>query len=161
MCSSQWLDIFLHCPWEQLWWVLTNLIDFLVLLSPLGVCLFHSWPICNVSLLLGMFVVKLVQVPVAIVISVKGVVPMEVSSCANCESCSFSSSVSFVSIFYFSLWWGGLKVSGSTFSAIILSMVILCIVAASLFAEDCNIASMGGSRCPTYSPLLNVMCLLV
>ena len=47
------------------------------------------------------------------------------------------------------------------FSVIILSVVILCIVDASGFAEDCGISSMGGSRCPTYSPSLNVMCFLV
>ena len=51
--------------------------------------------------------------------------------------------------------------SDLTFSASILSMVVLCIVSASEFAEDCDISSMCGSRCPTYSPLLNVMCLLV
>ena len=37
----------------------------------------------------------------------------------------------------------------------------MCIVGASGFAEDCGISSMGGSRHPTHSPLLNVICLLV
>ena len=81
------------------------------------------------------------EVPVSIVISVRGVVPMEVSSCANCGSYSFSSSVGFVSIFCFSLWWGGLKMSGLTFSATVLSVVILCIVGASGFAGHCGFSS--------------------
>ena len=83
---------------------------------------------------------------------------MEVSSCANWESYSFNNSVSFVSICCFSLWQGALKMSGLTFSAIILFVVILCIVGAPGFAGDCgfssSITSMVGSRWPTYSPLL-------
>ena len=86
---------------------------------------------------------------------------MVVSSWANWELYSYSSSMSFVLIFYFSLWQGGLKVSRWTLFVIILYMVILCIVGASGFAEVCGISSMGGSRCPTYSPLLNVICFLV
>ena len=59
--SSWWLDVSLHCPWEQLWWVLTSLIDSLILLSLAGACYFHPWPICSVSLLLGMAFVIMVQ----------------------------------------------------------------------------------------------------
>ena len=99
------------------------------------------------------------EVPLSIFISVRGVVPMVVSSWANWESYSFSISPSFVSIFYFSLWCGGLKVSGLTFSAIILSRAMLCVVCEPGFTGDCGILSMGGSICPMYSPLLNVMCL--
>ena len=101
------------------------------------------------------------EFPVSIVISVRGVVPMEVSSYANWELYSFSGSVSLVSTFCFSIWWGGLKVSSSTFSAVILYVVILCIVGASGCAGDCGISSLGGFIYPTYCPLLNVICLLV
>ena len=37
----------------------------------------------------------------------------------------------------------------------------LCVDGESGFAEDCGVSSMGDSRCPMYSPLLNVICLLV
>ena len=121
--------------------MLTNGINFLGLLSQLGVYLFHPWPICNVSLLLGMAFVILVQrFPLSIVISVRGLVQIEVSYCANRESNSFSSPLSFVSIFCSSLWQGGLKVSGITFSAVILSVVILYIVCSSGISVDCDIS---------------------
>ena len=61
-------------------------------------------------------------------------VPMVVSSWANWELYFFSSSMSFVLIFCFCLWCGGLQVSSLTFSAIILSMVILYVVGESGFA---------------------------
>ena len=59
------------------------------------------------------------------------------------------------------------KVSGSIWSAIICWVVILFVVWASglalknvdLFSS--SMSYMVGSRCPTYSPLLNVICLLV
>ena len=69
--------------------------------------------------------------------------------------------MSFVSILCFSLCQDGLKVSSSTFSAVILSVLILCAVGASEFSVDCGISSMVGSRQPTFSPLLKMICLLV
>ena len=51
--------------------------------------------------------------------------------------------------------------SSSTFSVVILSVVILCIISASGISVDCGISSMVSSRGPMYSPLLNVICLLV
>ena len=47
------------------------------------------------------------------------------------ESYSFNNAVCPVSICCFSLWWGGLKVSSSTFSNVIFSVVMLCVVSAS------------------------------
>ena len=98
------------------------------------------------------------EVPVSIVISVRGVVPIEVSSCINWESYSFNNVVSLVSTCCFNLWWGGLKVSSSSFSNVILWVVILWTVGVSVVW---GISSMVGSRWPTYSPLLKAMCLLV
>ena len=71
---------------------------------------------------------------------------------------------SFNTWFEFVTWW--LNASGSTCSDIILWVVILFAVLASGFAWKCRFFSssmspMVGSRCPTYSPLLNVMCLLL
>ena len=59
------------------------------------------------------------EVPMSMVISVSGVVPMYVSSLANCETYCFRSASSLDSMFGFSLWQGGWKVSGYTCSAII------------------------------------------
>ena len=106
------------------------------------------------------------EVPVSFIISVRGVVPMEVSSCANWESYYFNNAVSFASMCCFSLWRVGLKMSSSTCSAIIHCVVILCIVGVSGFAQECgfflsSISPRVGSRCPTYSPLLNVIYILV
>ena len=61
-----------------------NLIDFLILPLPLEVYLFHPCHIGIASLLSGMaFGDTGSDVPVSIVISLTGVVTMEVSSCAN------------------------------------------------------------------------------
>ena len=55
------------------------------------------------------------EVPVLIVISVKGVVPMDVLSFANCKVYSFRSASSLDSMLGFSFWQGGWKVSGFHF----------------------------------------------
>ena len=63
-----------------------------------------------------MIFVKLVQRSLyLIVISVRGVFPMDVLSCPDWESYSFNSAASLVSICCFSLWPGGLKVSALPF----------------------------------------------
>ena len=62
------------------------------------------------------------EVPVSMVITVRGVVPMDVSSLANCEAYCASS---WDSMFGFSLWWGGWKVSSCICSAIIFWRVTL------------------------------------
>ena len=54
------------------------------------------------------------------VIFVRGVVPMEVSSCANQDAYSFKSASSLASMFDLSVWHGGSKASGSTSSNIII-----------------------------------------
>ena len=77
---------------------------------------------------------------------------MDVSSCANWMSYSFNNAVSLASICCFSLWWGGLKVSSSTFSNVIFSVVMLCVVGASGLSVVLGISLMVGSRWPTYSP---------
>ena len=46
------------------------------------------------------------------------------------------------------------KCLGLTFSALFLSMVILCVVGEAGFAGDCGISSKGGSKYPVYSPVL-------
>ena len=51
--------------------------------------------------------------------------------------------------------------SGSTFSDVIFSVVMLYIVGASGLSAVLDISSMVGSRWPTCSPLLKVICLLV
>ena len=51
--------------------------------------------------------------------------------------------------------------SGSTFSAIILSVVIQWVGGDSEASGVCCMSSIGSSRCPMYSTLLKVMCLLV
>ena len=161
MCGNQLLDVFLHHLWRQLWWVLTNLINFLILLLPLGVYLFHPWPICNALLLSGMAFVILVQRFLYLLSVLSEVWFQWRFHLVHWESYSFSNSVSLVSIFCLNLWQGGLKVSGSAFSAVILSVEILCIVGASGISVYCGISSMVGSRRPMYSLLLNVICLLV
>ena len=98
---------------------------------------------------------------VSIVILVSGVVPMVVSSWVNWDLYFFNSSSSFVSIYFLQLWCGGLKVSGSTFIAIFLSVVILWAASDPESSGICCMSSISRSRCPKYSPLLKVMCLLV
>ena len=58
----------------------------------------------------------------------RGVVPTEVSSHANCDSYSFKSASNLVLMFGLSLWHGGSNVSGSTCSDIILFVVTLLVV---------------------------------
>ena len=165
VCGNQWLDIFLHPSWGQLWWVLTNFINFLILLLPLEVHLFHPLPISNALLLLGMvFVIPLQRFHYLLSFLLELWFQWKFYL-VQTELYSFNNSVSFLSKCCFSLWWGGLNVSGTTFSAIILSVVILCIIGASGFPGDCgfssSISSIDGSRWPTYSPLLNLISLLV
>ena len=52
------------------------------------------------------------DVPVSIVMLVRGVVPIEVSSFANWDSYSCSKASSSCWIVWDNSWWGGLKVSG-------------------------------------------------
>ena len=54
-----------------------------------------------------------------------------------------------------------IKVSGSAFLTIFLSVVILWAVSDSVSSGIYCMFSIGSSRCPTHSPLLKVMCLLV
>ena len=91
---------------------------------------------------------------------------MEVSSLANCDVYSFKSASSMVSLFGLSLWCGGSKASGSTCSDIIFFVLTLLVVWSSGFLCEykffsLSVFSVVGSKCPTYSPMLNVTCLLL
>ena len=65
------------------------------------------------------------EAPVSIIILVRGVVPIEVSSFVNWDSYSFSRVLSSCWILLDSSWHGGLKVSGVTVSPIIFFNVTL------------------------------------
>ena len=65
------------------------------------------------------------EAPVSIVMLVRGVVPIEVSSFVNWDSYSCSKVLSFCWIVWDNSWQGGLKVSGVTVSAIIFLNVTL------------------------------------
>ena len=88
--------------------------------------------------------------PVLMVISMRGVVPMDISSLANWEAYSFRSASSLDSTLDLILWQSGLKVSGSTCSAIIFWRVILFIEWASGWVWICvsliTLSSMAGSK---------------
>ena len=63
--------------------------------------------------------------PVSIVMLVKGVVPIDISSLANCDLCSSNSNLRLCCIGAESLCHGGSKVSDITVSDIIIFNVIL------------------------------------
>ena len=97
--------------------------------------LFHPVPIDNVSWQLGKVYVRQVQIfPVSIDILVRGAVPIEVSSHANCDSYSFKSASSVAFMYGLILWHGGSNVSSSTCSDIIFLVVTLFIVWAPEFS---------------------------
>ena len=64
-------------------------------------------------------------VPISIVMLIKGVVPMDVSSLANCDSCSSNSNLRLSCIGVESSCQGGTKVSDVTVLDIIFFSVIL------------------------------------
>ena len=65
-------------------------------------------------------------------------------------------------MFGLSMWHGGSNVSGSTCSDIIFCVVTLFIVWSSEFSWGCELSSSSTfSRCPLYSPMLNVTYLLL
>ena len=96
--------------------------------------------------------------PVSIVMLVKGVLPIDVSSLANCDLCSSNSSLRLSCIGAESSCHGGSKVSGVMVSDIIFFNVILLARWVSPTTVESNTI---GSRCPMYSPLWKVRCLLV
>ena len=63
------------------------------------------------------------EVPVSIIMLVRGVVPIEVSSFANCDSYSCSNNSSSFQTAVDNSWCGGSKVSGVTVSTIIFLML--------------------------------------
>ena len=79
------------------------------------------------------------EVPMSVVISVRGVVPMDVSSLANWEAYCFRSASTLDSVFGLSLWWGGWKVSSCTCSAIIFWSDTICWVSIWLTLGMCII----------------------
>ena len=81
---------------------------------------------------------------------VKGVVPIVVSSLANCDSYSCSNSLRLSCTAAESSCHGGLKVSGVMVSDIIFFSVMLFVCCVSFQSIESKTA---GSRCPIYSPL--------
>ena len=114
--------------------------------------LFHPWPICSVSSLLGMAFVILVQRFQYLLSSLSKVWFQWQFHLRQTESCN-PLAVPQVLFQYFVLAYDMV-----VWKYLVLSVAILCVVEKSGFV---GISSMGGSRCPTYSYLLNLMCLLV
>ena len=153
--SSQWLDVFLHHLWGQQWWVLTNLIDFLILLFLLEVYLFHPWPTDSASLLLGMAFVILVQMFLYL-LSFLSEVSFQwkfhvVQTGSHIPLVVLYALFQYVALAYDGVVWKCLALP----SLLSFFVVILCLVGASRFSVICAISSMVGSRWPSYSPFLN------
>ena len=100
------------------------------------------------------------EVPVSIVMLVRGVVLIEVSSFVKWDSYSCSNNSSSSWTVLDNSWHGGLKVSGVTVSAIIFFNVMLLVWCVSVWSIVL-LSMTAGSRCLTYSPLWDVRCLLV
>ena len=99
------------------------------------------------------------EVQISIVMLVKGVVPIEVSSLANCNSysCNNSFKVILYSCREFMVCWVK-RVRCNSFRHHFSSMSHYLFDVVSCWSVESKTA---GSRCPMYSPLCNMRCLLV
>ena len=86
------------------------------------------------------------ELPVSIVMLVKGVVPIEVSSLVDCDSYSCNNSSRSSCTAAESSWHGGLKVSGVTFSDIIFFSVTLFVWCVSCWSVESKTAGLWWSN---------------